>query len=239
MINLTDRLLVMAKQIDIDETVADIGTDHGYIPIYLHQKNPYRKIIMTDINKGPMEIATKHLLEYGIPIQTIDSRLGSGLTPLKNNECDCVIIAGMGGILISDILSEDLKKSLSFPKFILQPRNAQDKLRKWLLDNGFDITNEFLVREGKFICEVLITGPKQDGSNQESLQGYDEIYYEIGKKLIENKDPLLKDFIRNKIRIENNIVDYVKNMQGERSQKQLEKSKKRILRLQEVLQHET
>ena len=198
-VNLTERLKLIAYHVDKDASVADIGTDHGYIPLYLYRENQKRKIIMTDINKGPMKIAKKNKSDNAIPKDRIEERIGSGLEPLMASECDTIIIAGMGGILIADILGKDLIKSYSFKKYILQPRNSQAKLRKWLMCNGFEIQNEFLVREGKFICEIIIINPDQNNIN---VLYDNEIYYEIGKKLIENKDPLLKEFIQNKINIE-------------------------------------
>lgn len=230
MIRLTERLQVIADNIKKGEKVADIGTDHGYIPIYLYQKNISDELILTDINKGPMEIAVRNLRQNHIPESNYDARIGDGLKPVKTGEVDTIVIAGMGGMLIKDILSYDMNKSKALKKIILQPRNAQDKLREWLLSNGFEIIEEFLVTEGKFICEVIVAAP---GERQHT----EPIYFEIGEKLIKKKDPLLETFIMRKINVEKSILKTTAQNDSERSQNQYQLSKQRINKLQEVLDY--
>ncbi|MCG8484580.1 MAG: class I SAM-dependent methyltransferase [Clostridia bacterium] len=230
MIRLTDRLQVIANHIQKGEKVADIGTDHGYIPIYIYQKNISDKLILTDINKGPMEIAVRNLRQHHIPQNHYDARIGDGLKPVKTGEVDTIVIAGMGGLLIKDILSYDMNKTKALKKLILQPRNAQDKLREWLLSNGFEILDESLVIEGKFICEIIVAVPGEG-------QPTEQIYYEIGKKLIEKKDPLLESFITRKINVEKSILKTTSQNDSKRSQNQYQLSKERIKKLKEVLDY--
>lgn len=230
MIRLTERLQVIADNIQKGEKVADIGTDHGYLPIYLYKNNISDQLILTDINKGPMEIAVRNLNQYQVPVDNYDARIGDGLKPVKTGEVDTIVIAGMGGMLIKDILSYDMNKTKALKKIILQPRNAQDKLREWLLSNGFEIIDEFLVTEGKFICEVIVATPGEGKQTE-------PIYYEISDKLIEKKDPLLETFIMRKINVEKNIVETTLQNNSERSQNQLQISKERIKKLQEVLDY--
>ncbi len=229
MIRLTERLQKIADGIHIGERVADIGSDHGYLPIYLWEKRISNHIIVTDIKKSPLNIAKKNIRGY-ISKEVMDFRLGSGLEILENAEVDTAVIAGMGGLLIMDILSKDISKSLSFKKIILQPRNAQDKLRKWLVQNGFKIAEENLAKEGKFICEIITVIPGKD-------KELEDIYYEIGIKLLENKDPLLEKFILKKIEIEKNILKDTKNKSSKNAVKQYEHSKNRVHQLEEVLNH--
>lgn len=228
MIRLTERLQVIANYIHNGEKVADIGTDHGYIPIYLYQKNISKQLILTDINKGPMEIAIRNLNQNRIPENHYDARTGDGLKPLKSGEVDTIVIAGMGGLLIRDILAYDMNKSKLLKKIILQPRNAQDKLREWLVSNGFAIIDESLVREGKFICEVMVVKP---GTGQKMPP----IYYEISKTLIDKKDPLLEEFIQRKINTEKDILENTSKKHSVKSKNQYDRSLKRIQELKEVL----
>ena len=96
--NLTDRLLKIASLVDKDKRLADIGTDHGYIPVYLLNKNTIQYAILGDVNKGPLDNARSEVMRNNL-IDKVDLRLGSGIEVLKQNEVDEVIIAGMGGML--------------------------------------------------------------------------------------------------------------------------------------------
>ena len=151
---LTDRLLKIASLVTEGKRVADIGTDHGYIPVYLLNKNKVPFAILSDVNKGPLDNARKEVRHNNLLDKT-DLRLGSGIEVLKKGEVDEVIIAGMGGILISELLEANKEVSHSVDKLILQPMQAQDELRKYLFSNGYEILNEALVKEDFRIYEIL------------------------------------------------------------------------------------
>ncbi len=153
MIQIPKRLAAMAEYIHWGERVADIGTDHGLLPIFLFNQKISPKVILSDIRPGPLEKAKANLLAYS-PEMAADLRLGNGLETLRSGEVDTVVIAGMGGMMITEILAKDQKKTRSFRKYILQPRNGQDKLRIWLYKNGYTVNKERLVKEGNHICEV-------------------------------------------------------------------------------------
>ena len=147
---LTDRLMAMASQVEPGESLADIGTDHGYLPMYLYMEGISPKVIMADVSKGSLNKAKQNCKEI-CPDGKFDFRLGNGLKVIKRGEVDNVAIAGMGGVLITEILGKDMGKTKTFKKLILQPRTAQGRLRFWLIKKGFDIVEEQLVREGRFI----------------------------------------------------------------------------------------
>ncbi|MBK5253065.1 MAG: SAM-dependent methyltransferase [Peptostreptococcaceae bacterium] len=155
---LSDRLNIIYNAIREGETVADIGTDHGFIPIKLIEtgKSPY--VVLVDISCDSLEKGRNNVQSIVNEEQKsiIDFRLGDGLKALDFAEVDDIIIAGMGGRLIRDIMSYDIEKTRSFQKFILQPRNHSGELRYWLLNNGFNIVSDILVRENKYIPEILI-----------------------------------------------------------------------------------
>ena len=148
MVKLSDRLQVLADQIGNKETMADIGTDHGFLPVYLWERGISPKVIFTDVSAGSLEKSRVNA-KMLYPEEPFDFRLGNGLEVLSAGEVDDVVIAGMGGILMTRILGKDLEKTKSFSKLILQPRSGQGVLRHWLLQNGFVIEKESLVREGK------------------------------------------------------------------------------------------
>lgn len=135
--------------------VADIGTDHAYIPVQLALKGSLDKIIATDLNVGPLDAARANIKANGCD-DMIECRLGGGLSPLEAGECDTIIIAGMGGELISAILGEGEAVAKSADTLLLQPMNSQDTLRKFLLTNGYMISDEDLEVEGFKVYNLII-----------------------------------------------------------------------------------
>ena len=196
MMKLSPRLKKIAEQINAGETMADIGTDHGFLPIYLWENKICPKVIMADISSGSLSNAA------------FDLRLGSGIEVLEEAEVDAVVMAGMGGILMTEILEKDIKKSLSFRKLILQPRKDVGKLRYWLFNNGFSITNEALVREGKYICEIITAVPKEVAITRQ-MNG-DDIEYEFPHSLIDYNDELLEEYLNTKRKLEAEILANMK-----------------------------
>lgn len=155
---LSDRLQVIAERINEGETMADIGTDHGFLPIYLVEKGISPKAVMSDVSEKSLEKGRKNaymMLSDITMVESLDFRCGDGLKVLKSGEVDTVVIAGMGGKLMVEMLDNDIEHTCSFKKFILQPRIGQGHLRKWLTDSGFKIINEAVVIEGGHIPEII------------------------------------------------------------------------------------
>ncbi|MBQ6530389.1 MAG: SAM-dependent methyltransferase [Clostridia bacterium] len=149
---ITPRLEMIIKHVR-GKKIADIGTDHAYIPIYLIENSLAGYVIASDINKGPLLIAGDNIKNHNLT-EKIETRLGGGLSVLKENEADTIIIAGMGGILISEIIDADIETAKK-SNLILQPMNAQYELRKYLLSNGFKITNEDIAVEGFKVYNLI------------------------------------------------------------------------------------
>ena len=207
---LTERLAAIANEIEKGESVADIGTDHGYLPMYLTNEEISPKVIMADISKGSLNKARRNCREL-MPEVKFDFRNGNGLRVIKKGEVDVIVIAGMGGNLICDILGRDLGKAKSCKKLILQPRTAQGRLRAWLVRKGFDIVNEQLVREGRFICEIITAVP---GEPRESIKlnlEPESIKWEMPYWVANLKNPLVNEFISYKIDRENRILKSMEN----------------------------
>ncbi|MDD3169167.1 MAG: class I SAM-dependent methyltransferase [Eubacteriales bacterium] len=240
MIKLSDRLQKIADFIEPGESIADIGTDHGFLPIALWERGRSPHVILSDINAGPLEKARANINKY-FPEKQFDLRIGSGIQTLKPAEVEAIVIAGMGGLLIAEILGDDLPKSKSYRKLILQPRNAQDKLRLWLFENGFAIEEEVLVREGKYLCEIIMAVPAGFGRNAgpEEIRPdrcirSDDIDFEISPILFAKKDPLLVEFIENKIRIERKVHAAIKAKAVRDKTEMLRKSEERMELLQKM-----
>ena len=147
---LSERLSSVASMVTSGNCLADVGTDHGYVPIYLYERNIIPRAIAMDVNKGPLERARLHIAEYGYQ-NNIETRLSDGLAALKAGEADSVTIAGMGGPLIIRILSAYPEVTASLKELILQPQSEISEVRAWLCEQNYEIVEEHMVFEdGKY-----------------------------------------------------------------------------------------
>lgn len=189
---LSVRLKHIAAMIPKCTCVADIGTDHGYIPIHCISNELCERAIASDINRGPIEISRKNIARYGHENE-IATRVGPGLAVLKEGEADVIVIAGMGGILICDIIKEHIKIAQGVACLILQPVQYPEVLRKYLAMSDFSIVDEDIVKdENKYYH--IIKAVKGKSENYEK-----EAYYYTGLINIKKKHPLLKDYVCFKI----------------------------------------
>lgn len=209
---LSGRLKLIAQMVPECNIVYDIGTDHAYIPVYLINDKKCKKAIASDVRLGPINIAKKNIEQYGL-LDKIETRVGDGLDTIKGNEEGVIIIAGMGGLLIKEILERDIDKAKKAKSLILQPMYAIEVVHQWLCENGFEVYNEKLVKEEHKIYDVIAT--KWTGK----IQKKDVLYNHIGEKLFENKDPLLKIHIQNKIKQLDKIINEMQNMKEKDSVK--------------------
>lgn len=149
---ITERLQCILNYVS-SEVIADIGTDHAYIPIELVKKNRVKRAIAADINEGPLKIAQKNIKSEGLS-DRIETRLGSGISVLKKSEAGQIIIAGMGGELIEFIIKSDIEIAKG-SELLLQPMNNQYELRKFLMYNGFKIIDEDIAVEGFKVYNIM------------------------------------------------------------------------------------
>lgn len=238
MVRLSERLEKIAGFIDAGMTAADVGTDHGYIPIYLIQNGISPYVIASDINSGPLEKMEENLQKHmGGDRKGIMMRHGPGLEVLEPGEADAVVIAGMGGLLIEEILEKEPEVTNSVKRFILQPRNAPDKLRKWLLDKGFRITGEVLAEESRFVWEIICAEPGGGaGSKEEYFSGSPEQYL-VGQLVIRNSDPLLEKFISNKIRVLGEIAENAGKSASDAAAEQKKAAEEKIHLLEGIMKN--
>ena len=195
---LSERLKTVAGLVKY-RSIADIGTDHGYIPCYLAYQNNIDKAIACDVNKGPLNKASENVTHYGFE-DIIETRLGSGLELLNKGEADTVIIAGMGGILICDILKNGTDKLEDVKQLILQPQRDIYSVRKLIHQLGFKIDEEKMLCEGGKYYNII--------SAVKGSEFYtDELYYYFGKKLIESKSSVLKEYVTLRLNKYQNILE--------------------------------
>ena len=223
---LKGRLLAIANAVPPSRAIADIGTDHGLVPVWLVTNGIAQKAIITDISPGSLAKAESLIKQEGLA-DKIEPRLGDGLLPVKPGEVDTIVIAGMGGMLIKSILESAPYVTARAETFVLQPMTAQSMLRKWLNENGYAIVDEILVREGSRFYEIITAA---HGSQYIS----DEIYYDISYMLIKKKDPLLKDFIRQKIERTTDIILHLEKQDTKNSEYAAREFRRKLLQYKEV-----
>ncbi|MEA4847415.1 MAG: class I SAM-dependent methyltransferase [Clostridiaceae bacterium] len=190
-LDLGPRLKIIADSMRGFETAADIGSDHAYLPIYAVKNGLVKSAVATDVNSGPAEISRERIKSQGLESK-VRVRQGNGLQAIKPGEAEVIVIAGMGGILIKDILDRGIRVAESAKLLILQPMRDSDKVRKWLLGHGFDIIDEELVKDQDKIYEVLWAKPVGKAIEVKGSML-------IGDKIIEKKHPLAAEYINRKI----------------------------------------
>ena len=188
---LSKRIYALADAINDGDSVADIGTDHGYVPMLLMRQGKSPRVIMSDISEDSLAKARETFAQCGLDskVPPEDFRVGDGLNTLKNGETDELIIAGLGGHTIKSILEEDEGKSKSFSRLVLQPRKHSGTLRYYLFTRGWDIETEALAGEGKFACEIITAVPSDD-PEREAPYPEDDIRWKYPARLLE-ADPVL------------------------------------------------
>ncbi len=154
--SLDNRLSLCASFVRQGVCVADIGTDHAYLPIWLVANGVIDKAIACDINEGPLNSGKADVIKYGMS-DKITLRLSDGLENVSEHECDDIIIAGMGGELIAKIMSQCTWAKDKSKRYILQPMTKPEKLIQYLYDNGFDIIEQkACVCDKKHYCVMLV-----------------------------------------------------------------------------------
>ncbi len=170
--------------VDKNTRVADIGSDHAYLPVELLETNIASFAIAGEVAKGPMSRSKEDVDKFGLSAK-IDVRLGDGLAVInENDEIDTVVIAGMGGILIKDILTRATEEQLSNVKtLILQPNIGEPLVRHWLVENNFEIIDEDIIAEEHHVYEII---KAQKVNRSVSLT---EAQYLMGPVLMQKKTP--------------------------------------------------
>lgn len=210
---LSDRLRICADFVSEGSRIADVGTDHGYLPIWLAKKNRIKHAIAADLREDPLRSAQNNINKYRVD-KIVETRISDGLSNILPEEIDEIIIAGMGGELIAQIIEntswlsendflndsdQSLKVNLK-KRLILQPMQTEEKLRLALFRLGFYIEKEQLVRsEGRVytVMNVIAAQKKYE---------MDELYPYLGKTM-ENKNECAVDYIKRQIKHVKNKYD--------------------------------
>ena len=224
---LSKRLQAVADLVSEGQIVADVGTDHGYIPIYLLETKKCKKAIAMDINKGPLLRAKEHIAEHGLN-QKIQVKLSDGVKALSAGECDCVVVAGMGGALAVKIMEEGREIFRSLREFVLQPQSELAKVRQYLWENEYCVIAEDMVLEdGKFYPMMKV---KSGSSNP-----YTQVELRYGRELLMQKHPILKIFLEKEMQTKEMIRGNLESESGEHIENRKRELQEELLLVKEAL----
>ena len=225
---LSQRLSLVASMVTAGNCLADVGTDHGYVPIYLYERNVIPRAIAMDVNKGPLERAALHIAESGMK-DAIETRLSDGLTALKPGEADSIVIAGMGGPLMIRILSAYPEVTASAKELILQPQSEIPELRIWLYEQGYEIVEEHMVFEdGKYY-------PMFKAVKNPEAEKLTDLEFKFGKLSVLAEPEVLKAYLEREIANKQNIFKKLMEENSEKSRARAEEIKALLAELEEML----
>jgi len=187
MVKLSERLTAVASLVTPGLRVSDVGCDHGYLSIYLMQNNIATSVIASDVRTGPLSKAAENINAYDMN-DLIDLRLSDGLSMIDAGEVDSIVMSGMGGNLMMDILSRGVDVTDKARELILQPQSEISGLRHYLMDNGFVIISESMVFEDyKYYPMMKAVHGEMNWDR--------EVYFAYGKILLREEHPVLHQFL--------------------------------------------
>lgn len=225
---LPPRLAKIAEFIPVGKVVADIGTDHALLPLFLLEKNIAATVIAVEVGVKPYEQAQNNLRQHPLGFK-VDLRLGDGLQALRARDgVEIVVMAGMGCATIKKILTGELAGQEK-PDFILQPMTRPDELRLWLGEQGYAMVDEALAKDDGRIYEIFLVAPgKEKGKSR---------YRPFGPRLLEKKDPLLKEYLSRKIQKTQIVLESLSRAKREREDLRLQfvKRLEELERLMEIV----
>ena len=212
MIKLSQRLQAIADLVPEGAKVADIGTDHGFLPCYLAQSGKAELVIACDVNAQPLALAQKNITDYNVG-DKVSTRLGNGLAVLKPGEVDTVTIAGMGGVLMIDILDASPMVVDRLKRIVLQPNVGAEAVRIWAEKNRWQIVAEDLIRENDIFSVIIVL---EQGRSDRFMSAV-ELY--LGPKLLAEHHPMLGLYISEEWEKTQHILDQLAKSDSEESRK--------------------
>ena len=225
-VQISRRLGAIADLVTQGNRLVDVGCDHGYLPVYLKLENRIPSAIATDVAEGPLSRAREHIEQYGLG-SYIETRRCDGLADIGHGEGDTLVIAGMGGPLMERILNDGRSVWDDFQEMILQPQSDIPHFRRFLMSNGYRITEEKMILEdGKFYPMMKAI---RDLKCNESWTPLEEMF---GKYLLQEKNPVLQQFLQRELRIRQNILTKLQKAETEETKKrrnEVEEEKQLIL----------
>lgn len=205
--HLSARLACVASLVPAGARVADIGSDHAYLPAALVLDGKIDFAIAGEVVKGPYENAVHEIKDHQLEGKVIP-RLADGLAAIEPaDKVDTITIAGMGGSLIASILEKDKNKLTGIKRLVLQPNVGESQLREWLMNNHYQIMTEKIIEEDNHIYEIIVAEPSVVPFR------YSKYELDFGPFLLENKGPIFKKKWREYLQREAHVIDQMQKAQ--------------------------
>lgn len=225
---LKPRLKMVYESVPKNSVVADIGTDHAFLPIALIRGGKASKVIACDINEGPLAIAAKNVKNAGV--NNIELRLSDGLEKVNHGEVDVVTIAGMGGDLISEIISKANWLKECRTKLVLQPMSSSDSLRECLNKGGFSVLSEKAVVDSGRIYSVIVAEYTDKIADFNPTKKYigelDKDYSDAATMYIEQQLSRISECVKNIKGVERRRDLYIEMCEAEKGIKEILKKRR-------------
>ncbi|WP_066647939.1 tRNA (adenine(22)-N(1))-methyltransferase [Christensenella timonensis] len=196
---LSQRMRAIIEMAGKGKTAADIGCDHGMVAQALIREGLADRVIACDISEKSLQKTIDLARQNGWSDQ-LDARCGDGLSRLTEDEADVIIIAGMGGLLIRQILAQNIRVAQSAKKLVLVPHGSEYELRSFLFGNGFTIVDEDIVREGDHYYQLICAAKGREYCG-------DELQLMFGRRLLEKNEPLFRQYLKNRDSEFKNIIE--------------------------------
>lgn len=234
--HLSKRLAEVAALVPAGSRLADIGSDHAYLPVHLLIQGKICTAVAGEVNVGPLESAKKQVEKLGLQ-GVVDVRLGDGLEVIEEDEIDVICIAGMGGPLISQILSAGKNKLHKVKRLILQPNVAGHLIREWLLQEGWELKHESMVKEEGKYYEILMAEP---GDPWQPYQPFHserdkEIATLMGPFLLAEGSPAFKEKWEQEIEKRKKILHSLEQAEGMENEQRKHEVQEEIRKIEEGL----
>ncbi|WP_065532845.1 tRNA (adenine(22)-N(1))-methyltransferase [Limosilactobacillus reuteri] len=205
--HLSARLACVASLVPAGARVADIGSDHAYLPAALVLDGKIDFAIAGEVVKGPYENAVHEIKDHQLEGKVIP-RLADGLAAIEPaDKVDTITIAGMGGSLIASILEKGKDKLTEIKRLVLQPNVGESQLREWLMNNHYQIMTEKIIEEDNHIYEIIVAEPSVVPFR------YSKYELDFGPFLLENKGPIFKKKWREYLQREAHVIDQMQKAQ--------------------------
>lgn len=228
MSKLTGRLGLLAEMITPGHTVADVGADHARLALYLVEEGVSPWVIVSELGEGPWARARQALLQSH-DRKNIELRQGDGLQVLCAGEVQEVVLAGMGGDTMVDILGHDWDKAATFQRFLFQPMTRVEVLRRHLSEQGWGIEDERLVQEEQRLYIVIAARPGL------GFKPLNELELEVGPIILKTDDDLKKEYIKRRLHKLRTIYHDMLASPKPDIQAAAQLYNQRVLRLEEIL----
>jgi len=226
---LSHRLTTVAEFVTKGSRVADIGCDHAHTSIYLVEKGIAVSSIAMDVNKGPLERAKENISRCGYE-ERITTRLSDGTKELRPGEADTLLISGMGGLLMNKILTDSIEVVKAAKELVLQPQSEIAFVRKQIHELGFYIEKEtMLIEDEKYYVAIKANNIGRSSYYEK------EIFYRYGKVLLEEKSPVLEQFLRNGKASYEKIVADISGSESEKTKERCKELREELTFIEEAL----